>query len=193
MKKMLLALLCVAWLVPYAQDAWSQCQFCYEHKCFDSDTGGFVSCLPGCTLGPSCDVAVGCFLAGAQVETTGGLKAIEDVQVGDEVLGVTEDGELSYGRVTRTYRVIQYEYYLINGAIEVTGAHPFQVGSSWVNAEELVVGDVLSGMGGARIPVETIENIDFGVRAYNLEVEGTHTFFIDGILVHNKPPTPGQG
>jgi intein/homing endonuclease len=122
-----------------------------------------------------------------------GLEAIEDIQVGEKVLSATEDGELVWGVVSRTYRVIQYEYYLINGAIKVTGTHPFEVGEHWVNVEELVVGDELSGMGGTPVLVETIEKIDFGVRAYNLEVDGTHTFFVDGVLVHNKEPDPGQG
>jgi hypothetical protein len=45
-------------LATCAQVAMSQCVFCYEQLCFDSDTNGYDFCLPGCTLGERCAIAM---------------------------------------------------------------------------------------------------------------------------------------
>lgn len=154
---------------------------------------GWLNCVPGPTCRVSGDCALaGCFLAGALVETRDGPTRIEDIRVGDEVLSVSEDGgALEYQRVVDTYRVVQVEYYLINGAVRVTASHPFRVNSVWVDSDELEVGDELTSMDGESVIVKSIERIEFGVRAYNIAVSGNHTFFVNGLLVHNKPPNPG--
>jgi intein/homing endonuclease len=46
------------------------------------------------------------------------------------------------------------------------------------------------------IVIASIEKIaNHAVRAYNIEVDGSHTFFANGVLVHNKgtPELPSRG
>jgi intein/homing endonuclease len=81
----------------------------------------------------------------------------------------------------------------LNGQLEVTGSHPFRVGANWINVEDLQIGDELTDSAGNLIVVASLERVDKGVRVYNIEVGNTHTFFVDGTLVHNKIPDPHQG
>jgi hypothetical protein len=129
---------------------------------------------------------------GALVETAEGPRPIEDIVEGDEVLSASlDDGlDVESGAVVRTYKSIEPWYLVINGGLRVTGSHPFHVERGWVRADDLKVGDKFFGAAGKRIDVSSVERVNRFVRVYNLEVGGTHTFFVDGIMVHNKGPDP---
>lgn len=131
-----------------------------KYYCFYHYYGG-IGCVPqnnGCSFtGEGCGIAYGCFLAGALVNTPNGVVPIEEIQVGDEVISMAENGDLQTSVVTETYIAINFDYYVINGSIQVTGTHPFKIGDGWVNAEEIEVGDVLSGINGEDIWVESVE------------------------------------
>ncbi len=73
----------------------------------------------------------------------------------------------------------------------VTDEHPFYVGGEWVRAADLVTGiELLSSAGGDVSPVTLVEHVEQERRdtVYNIEVEGHHNFFAEGVLVHNKSP-----
>lgn len=86
--------------------------------------------------------------------------------------------------------VLADEYFEINGEILVTAEHPFLVGDVWKNAGDLVPGDALRANGGEVVVVRAVDRISMGVRAYNLSVDTPHTFYAQGVLVHNKSPDP---
>ncbi|MGE0711197.1 MAG: Ig-like domain-containing protein [Planctomycetota bacterium] len=76
--------------------------------------------------------------------------------------------------------------------IRCTTAHPFWVqGRGWVRAEDLRLGDELSGSEGERLVVLGQEVRQEEADHYNFEVEGFHTYFVAGDLsapavwVHN--------
>jgi len=162
--------------------------------CATGFSDGFDLChISGekCTPWGDCTVT-GCFLAGTLVETVDGPRALEEIQVGDIVLGVDENGDYVRNAVLETIRAIAYRYYVINGTIEVTESHPFFVGEQWVAAGDLRVGDSIASVDGGMVTVESIHITDWGVRTYNLAVAGNHTFFADGLLVHNKTGEPNE-
>lgn len=79
--------------------------------------------------------------------------------------------------------------------IETTPEHPFYVNGTWVNAEDLSVGMVLSSFDGEQgiLPRGTVTStvrIEQEQVMYNLTVDTAHTFFVgDGLyLVHNTAP-----
>jgi hypothetical protein len=175
--------------------------FCWQ--CVPDGSGGMICSYPyytggftceqqsptNCVLGDDCGIAGGCFLPGTLVETTDGLMPIEELVEGDRVMG-REDIGPKYETVSRTYKAVGCGYYVINSEIRVTGTHPFYVEDRWVEAKDLKIGDRLSGKNGMVICIESIEKVNRAVRAYNIEVTGDHTFYVDGVLVHNKIDPP---
>ena len=173
------------------------CYHCYcannACNCVEPFVTGWVTCIPlgdRCGVDEQCAVAHGCFLPGTLVETAGGCKAIEDLQVGDRVLGLDRMDQVVLCGVEKTYKAIQFDYYVINGKLRVTGTHSFLVDGAWKMVSQIDVGDRLTGMGADPIEVKTVEAVRKGVRVYNIEVAAPHTYFAEGVLVHNKEPDP---
>ncbi|UJR78745.1 polymorphic toxin-type HINT domain-containing protein [Sandaracinus amylolyticus] len=147
--------------------------------------------------GGMCEVPGRCFAAGTPVETSEGLRGIEDVEVGDLVWSLDPDtGESGYREVTRTFERIEdvvLELSIVadnaSESITTTRSHPFYVANrGWVRAEELRTGDeVFTSRGGwARIASGTW--IEASQLVYNLEVEGSHSYFVGqaGVWAHNS-------
>jgi len=76
-------------------------------------------------------------------------------------------------------------------SIKATPTHPFWiVGTGWVEAGSLVIGDKLLLYSGKIVTISGIENETLAkpVKVYNFEVEGWHTYFVSeqSVLVHNS-------
>ena len=76
--------------------------------------------------------------------------------------------------------------------LETTPEHPFYVNGTWVNAEDLSVGTVLTSLNDNNeiIPLGTItatQRVEQEKVMYNLTVDTAHTFFVgeQGWSVHN--------
>lgn len=145
----------------------------------------------------NCKDGPGCFVAGTIVATIYGGKAIETVQVGDEVLSTDpETGETAYKEVLKTYTYVKdtLVYVDVNGeTIETTKEHPFWVeGQGWTKAKFLEAGDKLRDANGNTFAIDNVEIVPLPENqytlVYNLEVEDFHTYFVceSSVLVHNK-------
>ncbi len=159
-------------------------------------SGGIICWVNGssCWIQGKCSYAGGgCFVSGTLAETPYGAVVIEDLVVGDRVLGLSDDGEPVVNEVVEVHRALAVQYYIINDEISVTDAHPFLVDDEWVEAQDIRVGDILVSPDGTAVPVGSVVSVDYGVRVYNISVSGNHTFFAEGILAHNKPPYDPQG
>ncbi|MFE8973758.1 DUF5615 family PIN-like protein [Streptomyces cyaneofuscatus] len=143
-----------------------------------------------------------CFLAGVEVlMADGSTKAIEDVEVGDEVLATDpETGEAGPRKVTRLIRTEDDKHFNTlsiateDGIEELTATHehPFWSPSEndWVPARDLAPGMTLLTDAGDTVVVTG--NKDFSKRAhtYNLTVDDLHTYYVlagqTPVLVHNS-------
>jgi hypothetical protein len=122
-----------------------------------------------------------CFASGTKISMAdNSFKNIEDIAVGDIVKADVGDG-----KVTKLFHhtpdEMKGEYLLlINGKLKVTINHKIYCNGSYIEAEKIEIGDELSDE-----TVVSIEKIEGRVPTYNFEVETYHTYFAEGILVHN--------
>ncbi|MFN8523147.1 MAG: polymorphic toxin-type HINT domain-containing protein [Chloroflexota bacterium] len=133
------------------------------------------------------------------VLTRDGLKRIDDIRVGDEVLAYDErTGREGYFTVTavHTHQDEALVRLIADGeAIETTTNHPFLTqDGDWRPAGRLRVGDGLRQSAGRIGRVATVEPRSGSQVMYNLTVAEAHTYFVGagGWLVHNGCPTDPQ-
>lgn len=161
---------------------------------------------PGCP--PQC-----CFLPGTKVSMSdGSYKNIEDVQVGDFVKSFDEKSQsFVNSKVLSLERPVREGYYNLfygdNQIIRVTNEHPFYTRKAdglvgWCSIEpdvtnvfypnlgrigSLEVGDSIFTEDNTWVVVTGFDYVKENVQTYNLkDINSTHTFFADGLLVHNK-------
>lgn len=146
------------------------------------------NCLQSCFLG---EVAV--------TMADGSTKRIDQLEVGDRV-----QGKNGVNRVTATRdRATGEALYSFNdGEPFVTAGHPFWTDGGWkaidpsktpkekhgVPIGKLEIGDVLLRPDGTRYTLHAIRRHQPADRnrVYNPSMDGDHTYYADGFLVHNK-------
>ena len=128
-----------------------------------------------------------CFLSGTKVDIIDGDISIEDLQIGDEVKTYDlKNSKQKKSKVTETYKHNVDGYLIINDIIKTTPNHPFYSDGEWIQAGQLSIGDKILHVDGAEHKVSSIETFDDNIDVYNIEVDGTHNYFAEGYLVHNK-------
>ncbi|MEQ1619292.1 MAG: polymorphic toxin-type HINT domain-containing protein [Terricaulis sp.] len=142
----------------------------------------------------------GCFVAGTMVATPEGLRPIENIAVGDEVLAWNpETGETTTQTVTALIRpepklIWRLETRDGDGeteVFEVTDDHPWYVeGAGWVETHALRPGQRIETADDRGLTILDIARTDRVERTYNLTVDGPHTFLVgeDRVVVHNAGP-----
>ncbi len=139
-----------------------------------------------------------CFAAGTPVHTERGLRAIEDVEVGDFVWSRdAPSGALSLQRIAqkivhedREVRAIVLEH----EELHATPEHPFFTARGWTLAGALQPGDLVELFPDQWTQVLANDALPEHVTTYNFEVENTHTYFVGqhGAWVHNDCPPTGK-
>ncbi len=147
-----------------------------------------------------------CFIAGTKITMAdGSIKNIEDVQIGDELIG--KDG--SVNTVLEYVRPVLGERTLISlndSTPFITNDHPvymkdgtwksfdpvatklkYKKLSDW-NIGKLEVGDVIETVDGVGFKIETMsEHSDRDdLQVYNFSLNGNHTYIANNLVVHNK-------
>ena len=153
--------------------------------------------------GPVCDgysctePGGNCFVAGTLVATPSGERPIESLRAGDLVLTRGElDGAVSTHPVVQTFvrgapSLVDVYIETADGggeSIRSTPEHPYwTLDRGWVGAGELVANEMLRGLGGHEVRVTKVVPIAQEAAVYNIEVEGTHTYFVGRLAawVHN--------
>ncbi len=133
------------------------------------------------------------------------LRPIASVKVGDEVLALAEwrdrggaegvDERLSYEKVTNVYTSFK-EQFLVRLVLEdgtalvATEGHVFRTTEGWRDAVLVEPGmqiENLSTGSNERTSVRVVgKDIQLQrEQVFNLEIAGSHTFFVEGVLAHN--------
>jgi hypothetical protein len=156
---------------------WTNCAPPYT----PTEYGDWVPCT--CS-GSGCD----CLLSGTQITLAdGSTKSVESIQVGDQVLGFDEKSKsMKPAVVTATHAPFETDhYYILNGTIRMTEAHPVLSGGKWVAVADLRIGDPVTGSRGNVQRIFSMEEVHDGAPTYNFQVSGG-TYVAGGIVVHNK-------
>jgi hypothetical protein len=144
-----------------------------------------------------------CFVAGTPVDTEQGPRAIETLRPGEKVRTFDElTGESSYAPVAYVEKRMApalVRLTLPSGAPIVTSPEHqiWVVGSGWVRAAELELGDELMGAAPGTLAVTGLESVTpeaagfdtvagEGVAVYNVVVKGSPTYYVGepAVLVH---------
>jgi len=133
-----------------------------------------------------------CFPGNTFVQMKEGvLKPIRQVRVGDMIMTFDIGTQTNVAkRVLTTYKDNNNHYYLINNSIRATAYERFLTTSGWKKVIHLKTGDKIQTNQG----LETIDTLTINngtLKVHNLQVEGSHTFYVMGdsdksYLVHNS-------
>ena len=137
-----------------------------------------------------------CFVAGTMILTAMGLKAIETIQAGEQVIATnpdtfhTEEKKVVETYINKTSCIVQIS--IQDEVICTTMNHPFYVkGQGFVSAGKLSIGDEIMNVSGGSYPVECVEFEEKQETVYNFQVEDYHTYYVGegSVLVHNDCDT----
>jgi MoaA/NifB/PqqE/SkfB family radical SAM enzyme len=142
-----------------------------------------------------------CFVPGTQVATPNGDRPIEKIKIGDMVIGHDDEPHRVTDISRREYSGPLVLIRLTDGIkLRCTPEHPIYVASPWPSsqfewkaAKDIKAGDFVrerieSGDWQSRVVVEVIDGTDTSMYhgwVHNLEVDGSHSYIANGIVVHN--------
>lgn len=131
----------------------------------------------------------GCFPAGTKVSTPQGVKNIEDLKEGDEILSFNKDKNIEIDIIEKVFEHENNKILKITlwdgSVIRATGNHWFfNEYNRFTPLENFKVGDVLIHETGDVMPIEKIEE-DGSEKVYNFHVLKNHTYIANNIFVHN--------
>jgi len=130
----------------------------------------------------------GCFLSGTPIlMADGSEKPIESIAVGDSVSSRASEADpmLHAGNVTQVFRHVVDGYLIINGVLYVTPEHNIFSNGRWVTAGELRIGESILLADNHWEKIRSIEKRGERVTVYNFSVDTYHTYFANGVYVHN--------
>lgn len=131
----------------------------------------------------------GCFLAGTLITLADGQeKKIERIAKGDKVLTFVDpiSKEKDSGQVTELWHHTVNSYLIINNSLRVTREHQIYSGGRFTDAGLLKPGDQMLDESGQEVIIKTIVPRFETVTVFNFRVDPQHTYFADGIYVHNQ-------
>lgn len=121
-----------------------------------------------------------------EVITDKGLDDLRDVREGVHVLGWDpKHGEIVQ-KLAKIQRIIcNGSFYCINDRVLLYADQSVMIGEAAIHAKLLKVGDELTGLDGRPVPIYSIKKIVGKYAFYRTEVAGNHTYFLNGLLMHN--------
>jgi hypothetical protein len=140
------------------------------------------------TLRVYANIQAGCFLPGTKISlANGSTLPIESLHPGAQILSYdTGSQKLCIGVVQEKTTTNTSHYLVINDLLRITPSHLVYVESQWQPAGNLAAGQHLSSETGRPWRIDSITKIADRAVVHNLHLSNReHTFFADGLLVHN--------
>ena len=125
-----------------------------------------------------------CFIAGSLVATPEGSKPIEKIQVGDEVLGATEDGKIVTCRVKELLPPAEESIFTVrfqDGTVwHTTASQWFYTGTEFYSLLNIRDHTALT-VQGTQVAIDEVVRTDRTETVYDFVVDGYNVMFINGI------------
>jgi hypothetical protein len=128
-----------------------------------------------------------CVAAGSHVITPDGVRLIEELKVGDSVLGFDFTlNRNAFGRIASIHKGLSASLLILNKRLTVTSDHLVWSSEGWLEAGVLQqhVHQILTTDGPQ--PLTVVSDLGGPREVFDIAVESTSCFFADNILVHNK-------
>jgi hypothetical protein len=128
-----------------------------------------------------------CIAEGVNVATPRGDVPVEKLRAGDAVWGYDPAKRMRVEvRIQSIRDGLRDELVQFAGGLRCTPDHPIHVAGRWKLAGEVSPTDSLLAFDGKPCLAGKAERRQGAFRVYDLTVDGPHTFFAAGVLVHNK-------
>jgi hypothetical protein len=130
----------------------------------------------------------GCFVAGTDVLIPDDSQDIEKLRIEDEVLTWKEGStnEFVKAKIKRISSHVVNGYFVVNDKLQITMNHRLLVNGEWKYASKVEIGDTLLTSNGVKEKVVSLKFVPEWTLVYNIELDKYHTYFADGIYVHNE-------
>ncbi len=141
-------------------------------------------------IGKACN----CFVAGTVIETPHGPRPIECLDIGDQVLSKDQHRSADdncNATVTDVFKTLATEILWISlddgNVLGTTPGHEvWTLEQGWVFAGEALPGNHFQLSNGSVVRIVDVRLAQTPTWVYNIEVDGTFTYYADGIWVHNR-------
>lgn len=133
-----------------------------------------------------------CFEGSTLILTPQGLKRIDELKVGDQVISQNQD--ISEQRVNTIKEISAHPeakgYILLNEKLKVSKTHRVWVNDSWKHVRDIQIGDYLRNSNNDKVWVFQLTPVVEPCTTYNLIMDNQKmaNYFADDLLVHNKCP-----
>lgn len=99
---------------------------------------------------------------------------------------VATDATLTPAQITAVTQTSEPGYLLVNGDLKITPDHILFVNSRWQTASIIRPGSTLLESDNKPVMVTSVEYVASPLTVYNLSLDKKHTFFANGVFVHNQ-------
>lgn len=130
-----------------------------------------------------------CVAEGTDILTPKGVRPIESLKVGDQVLSLADDGTTQVGTVMRMQRNTLLSCLRIRlsdgNELRVSQWHPIATRDGWKDAGKLSPGIGVRTINGW-VTVSSVERQWGAVNVYDISIEPYQNFIASNVVVHNK-------
>jgi hypothetical protein len=131
----------------------------------------------------------GCVPLGTLIDTPIGLRPVEQLGPGDDVVSLRLGGESTpvNARVAAVVASRSPRCIRLNKLWFVTPNQPLHTSTGWVKASEISKGDTVTDRNGLLLPIVDLATVDGYFEVFDLTIDdASHNYVANGLLCHNK-------
>jgi len=121
-----------------------------------------------------------------------GLENIQNIEILEKQELLTFNGSFQESKIKNIWLDLSDKIYKINDSLLSDGSHYIFIKRNnkycWSEIQYCLTGDELFKIDNTWEKIEKIENIDYKLKVYNVQMNRIYNYFANGYLVHNGSP-----